>query len=189
MVYNWKESFTTEWRLKYPSEVEDGSKLHVWLMKIWDITWYKAKTWRLNHIHSYQELQPSPILPPTGPKWPLNGPAFLVWVVAPQFSQAPLMNLVFTSPLVPRMYQSLVPIDLAFQAWWCFKDGLSWFKYQGACHNGAAQSQVKWKWKWQLISNINSSGAGADLDLFGDAPDRGFQRKRQGSLSHLQSFT
>jgi hypothetical protein len=48
---------------------------------------------------------------------------------------------------------------------------------------------VKWKWKWQLISNINSSGAGADLDLFGDAPDRGFQRKRQGSLSHLQSFT
>ena len=57
----------------------------------------------------------------------------------------------------PRMYQSRVPMDLAFQAWWCFKEGLSWFKYQGACENRLSFEKTftdRWFFKEMTATNF-----------------------------------
>lgn len=53
--------------------------------------------------------------------------SFFLWVVAPQFSQAPFLNFVATLSLVPRLYHSPVEANSSssFCGRWCLRDGLN----------------------------------------------------------------
>ena len=50
--------------------------------------------------------------------------SFFLWVMAPQFSHAPLRNLVAWKVLTPRLYQSPPSSDVRLNAFWCFRPGL-----------------------------------------------------------------